>query len=79
VKRNIKKKIMPEYFQAVVDGLKTFEIRKDEDGVQAGDRLQLMEYDGERWTGRVCLCDVKYVLRDCPQFGLMPGYCIIGF
>jgi len=74
----IKKKILPEYFEAVRDGRKTFELRKDEDNIQVGDLLILREWDGVKFTGRAIYADVMYVLRNVPQYGLMDGYCIIG-
>lgn len=36
-----KLKILPEYFEAVKSGSKTFEVRKDDRGFQAGDTLFL--------------------------------------
>lgn len=38
-------KILPPYFEAVIDGRKTFEIRKDDRGFQSGDTVTLREYD----------------------------------
>ena len=76
--KNIKKKILPRYFRDVQLGIKTFELRKDEDNIQPGDILDLLEYDGSSYTGRNARCMVTYVLRDCPEYGLMKGYCIIG-
>ena len=73
----IQKKILPEYFEAVISGRKTFELRKDEDNVQPGDRLILNEWDGKNYTGRSHGCLVSYVLRNVPEYGLMDGYCII--
>ena len=76
--KNIKKKILPQYFMDVVAGIKTFELRKDEDDIQPGDVLDLLEWTGEKYTGRNIRCPVTYVLRNCPEYGLMEGYCIIG-
>ena len=76
--KNIKKKILPQYFKSVLNGTKTFELRKDKDDIQVGDCLDLFEWDGEKYTGRNVRCNVTYVLRNCPQYGLMDGYCIIG-
>ncbi len=73
----VEKKILPEYFVEVDKGNKTFEIRKDEDNIQAGDFLILREWDGE-YTGNQVIREVTYVLRNCPEYGLMDGYCIIG-
>lgn len=72
------KKILPQYFEEVLKGNKDFELRKDEDDIQVGDRLVLNEFDGNNYTGQYIAKDVKYILRDCPQYGLMNGYCIIG-
>jgi len=76
--RKIEKKLLPEYFKAVKDRIKTFELRKDEDNIQPGDVLILREWDGENYTGHKLRREVTYVLRDCPQYGLQEGYCIIG-
>lgn len=73
----IKKKILPCYFTDVCIGSKTFELRKDEDNIQVGDTIILLEY-AENFTGSYVTKEVTYVLRDCPQYGLMEGYCIIG-
>lgn len=81
--KEVSKKILPEYFKDVKRGIKTFEVRKDEDDIQVGDILMLEEWkpDGVLtggYTGRCVRKRVKYVLRDIPQYGLKEGYCIIG-
>lgn len=75
--RIIEKKCLPEFFREVRARRKTFELRKDEDGVEVGDILLLREWDGERFTGYQTRREVTFVLRDCPQLGLAPGHCII--
>ena len=75
------KKILLEYFKEVQEGRKNFELRKDEDNIQVGDKLVLEEFNpatGSR-TGRTVVRMVTYVLRDVPEYGLKEGYCIIGF
>lgn len=74
----VRKKIRPEYFKAVRAREKNFELRVDEDDIRVGDLLVLEEWDGY-YTGEGVHRYVKYVLRDCQEFGLMPGYCIIGW
>lgn len=80
-------KIWPEYFQAVLDGTKTFEVRKDDRGYQVGDTLVLQEWwppeevDGQ-WTigfgtGRECRRTVTYILHG-PAFGIEDGYVVMG-
>ncbi len=71
-------KILPKYFEAVKAKEKNFEIRKYERNYMVGDSLVLAEWDGE-YTGRRVLRKISYVLTDCPEYGLMDGYCILGF
>lgn len=73
-------KVLPEYFEAWVSRQKNFELRKDDRDYQVGDNVWLCEWDGEQYTGRsISIIPIKYILRDCPEYGLMPGYCILGF
>lgn len=73
-------KILPEYFEAVASGAKTFELRKDdrEPRFEVWDNLCLMEWDkiSSRYTGKAVVVSVTSVLRNFP--GLEPGYCILG-
>lgn len=77
--KTVSKKILPEYFRDVKVRKKNFEIRIDEDDIQVGDLLILEEWDGKAYTGSTLSERVKYVLRNVPEFGLMKGYCIIGW
>lgn len=79
MRKIVEKKILTEYFLPVIHGEKTFEIRKDEDDLQKGDTLILREWDGEKYTGRETSRSISYILRDVPQYGLMPGYAIFGW
>ena len=56
-------KILPDWFNAVISGVKTFEIRKDDRNFQPRDVLLLREWDGTAYTGRTCRADVTMVLR----------------
>lgn len=78
-KKIVEKKILPEYFNEVIHDRKKFEIRKDEDGLQIGDAIILKEWDGKKYTGRAVGRRITYVLRDVPEYGLMPGYVILGW
>lgn len=77
--KTVRKKILPQYFKQVKMKKKNFEIRVDENYIQAGDLLVLEEWDGKVYTGEAIIRIVKYVLRDCPALGLRPGYCIISW
>lgn len=77
-------KILPEYFQAVLWGEKTFEIRKNDRDFQRGDTVCLMEYDGlyNTFTGRQQLIEITYVLNgdeNTEKYGLKKGYCVFSF
>ena len=75
-------KLWPEYYNRVVTGEKTFELRKDDrpQKFHPQDILVLKEFDPDikDFTGREVTKVVTYLLRDAPQFGLQPGYCIMG-
>lgn len=78
--KQIRKKILPKYFKEIFTENKRFELRKDEDDVQVGDELILEEWEPETgYTGVTEKRIVTCVLRNVPEYGLMDGYCIIGF
>lgn len=58
-------KCWPEYFEAVRDGRKPFELRRNDRNYQVGDTIRLMEYDPlkGRFTGRDDWRLITYVLR----------------
>jgi hypothetical protein len=68
-------KCWPEYFAAIDNGDKTFELRKDDRDYRVGDYLQLYEWHPctEQYTGKTMLLEVTYVLT-ASQFGLAPGH-----
>lgn len=72
-------KIKPEYLKEVAEGNKTFELRKNDRDFKVGDWLQLHEYIGGKYTGKFYTVKIKYILKDCPEYGLRAGYCILGF
>ena len=58
-------KIWPEFFQAVIEGRKTFEFRSTVDRTFAvGDELRLREFDQttKSYTGRECEATITYIL-----------------
>jgi hypothetical protein len=70
-------KTLPEYFEAVRKGVKTFEVRKFDRLFRVGDILILNEYDPiDGHTGEFEVRQITYIL-DGGQFGLEEGYCIL--
>jgi uncharacterized protein YqfB (UPF0267 family) len=62
-------KTWPEYFEQVVIGTKTFEIRKNDDRTfSVGDILKLEEFDPvkQMYTSRISFVIVTYILADKP-------------
>lgn len=78
-------KVNPPYFEAVERGDKNFEVRRDDRGFQKGDRLILRWHDPMRnptlqgLNGlRTLERTIAYILTG-GQFGLEPGYVVLGF
>jgi hypothetical protein len=81
-----KLKTDPAVFQAVLDGRKRFEIRRDDRGYYVGDTLHLREtrYTGMEmragapleYTGREAWVSVDYLLRG-PVYGLADGWVVL--
>ena len=67
-------KILPDYFDEIIQSRKKFEIRKRDRPFIQGDYLYLSEYNPKRrvYTGRSVTCKVTYILRDFE--GLNEGY-----
>ncbi len=72
-------KTWPKFFAEVLEGRKTFELRRDDRGFKVGDTLNLQEWNPE--TGAFTGCStrrrVTYLVRDVPEFGLKPGFVIM--
>lgn len=72
-------KVWSEYFSAILADAKPFEVRKDDRGFAVDDTLILREWDPDReeYTGYRAVRVVTYKL-DGGQFGIEPGYCVLG-
>lgn len=57
-------KIWPEFFEPVRDGIKLFEVRKNDRGIKVGDVLKLREWNDKtkKYTGREVRVKVLYIL-----------------
>jgi hypothetical protein len=74
-------KTWPRYFEAVVLGRKTFELRKADRTFVQGDTLILREWDPEsgEYTGRSVERRITYVTDASAQaFGMVPGFVCLG-
>lgn len=69
-------KQLPEYFEEVIVGRKTFEVRQNDRDYRAGDLLALNEYGENGYTGRCCLVKIDYILND--EKYCREGYVIMG-
>ena len=76
-------KILKEYFDAKLAGIKPFEIRYNDRDFQVGDYLRLREIVPtpgtspviHEYTGRVLITEVLYILKGV---GLQDGYVALG-
>jgi len=55
-------KTKPKYFNAILSGLKTFELRKSDRNYHINDELILAEYD-TTFTGRKVSARISYILN----------------
>ena len=71
-------KTLPKYFNAVLSGEKSFEVRKFDRPFHKGDLLALNEYNAKTkcYTGNSCLVYIDYILTDSEY--VKRGYVILG-
>ena len=73
-------KILPQYYEEVKAGNKNFELRKNDRDYMENDTIILKAWDGEKYLDKEPLKrTIKYLLMDCPEYGLMDGYVVLGF
>jgi hypothetical protein len=85
-------KVVPPYFESLLSGDKTFEVRRNDRGFQRGDTLLLIEYDpslckfGAACRDESCVAfgrtfkrAVTFVYSGDPRFGgVEPGFVVLG-
>lgn len=72
-------KTLPEYFEAVFKGKKTFEIRINDRDFKVGDYIELHEHDlNKGYTGRKLRRKITYILTG-GKYGLDSKYVCLGF
>jgi hypothetical protein len=71
-------KIWPQYYEPLLEGDKTFEVRQNDRGFQRGDALWFVEVSSDEPhipTGRRATATVSYVHSG---LGMDPGYVSLG-
>lgn len=63
-------KIIPEYYNDIISGRKTFEVRFNDRNYQVGDVLVLREYENGEYTGRAIERKVIYILDETSGYVL---------
>lgn len=74
-------KTWPEFFHAVREGVKTFELRENDRGFEVGDTLVLQEFIPESgtYTGEEEVVRVTYLLEPSTNFRFIAiGYVLMG-
>lgn len=69
-------KIKEEYYQDLIRGRKSFELRKNDRDYKVGDLIHFVGINGEEYNYNVYI--IVYVLKDVPEYGLDKDYCILG-
>jgi len=71
-------KVWPEYYEALANGTKTFEYRKNDRGFEVNQLLWLSEWNPkiEEYTKRSMLFEIQYILYG-GKMGIPEGYCIM--
>jgi Domain of unknown function (DUF3850) len=75
-------KTVQPYFDAALNGEKSFELRRHDRDFQVGDLVELREWNqqGKSFTGREVSFLIIYILdsEQGGKYGLKDGYCILG-
>lgn len=70
-----------KYFNAVCEGKKKFEVRKDDRAFNVGDKLKLVEYRDGKLQYAECNVTITYILGrlEDEKLYVPEGYVILGF
>ena len=69
-------KIKPCYFNDVIKGVKTFEVRYNDRDFKIGDYITLEEFNNHGYTGRFITAEIIYILKDNEY--LKENYVVLG-
>lgn len=72
-------KTWPEYFDAIVEGKKQFEVRKADRDFTVGETLLLQKFDPitQKYTNQEIKMEITYILKG-GAFGIEDGYVVMG-
>ena len=81
-------KIKEEYFEEILKGNKTFELRKNDRNYEVGDLIHFNIFENLKnpyekievratYNGKD-LFEITYILKNVPEYGLDKDYCILG-
>lgn len=71
-------KIKNEYWVYVHQGLKTFELRKNDRDYQVGDLINFKVIASNYEIQDKDVYQITYILKDVKEYGLNEEYCILG-
>lgn len=66
----------PKYFKATAQGIKGFEVRRNDRPYQVGDYIAQNEWNHEGYTGKCTLQKIIYILDDTEY--CKEGYVVLG-
>ncbi len=71
-------KIWPQFYNDVVGGYKTYEVRVNDRAFQVGDEIRLREWDPliKMYTGRTCNVRIRH-LTDSATWYMIPNHLAI--
>ena len=70
-------KIKACYFDAIINGKKLFELRKDDRNYKVGDLIHFNVIE-DSYCSVFQIFEITYILKDVPDYGLLPGFVILG-
>jgi len=68
-------KILPKYYDEIIQGKKDFEIRKNDRDFKEGDVVILKEFVDGNCTGNYIKAIIDYIFHG-GSYGLEKGYCV---
>lgn len=71
-------KIHKHYYDFIINGYKTFELRKNDRNYEVGDIIHFVKENGEDFLNNSNnIFEITYILQNVPQYGLCNDFCIL--